>query len=198
VADGSHVICDYSGSTQTSGVQVFTESRTLWTATDSWGPRTPVTDLDTGYISYYCGNLAISADARVHTALMISPIYGNHHVYHAVSSDFGASWSTREQVDDDSTDKQYPDIAADAAGHVYLVWIDGRGGLWFSTNNPAAIADEQQQRVASRPNTAVVRRLSPGTTAYDAMGRRVVDPKPGVYFLRTGATAAPRKVLLVR
>jgi hypothetical protein len=197
VADSGHVICDYSGSTQTSGVQIFTESRTLWTATDSLGPSTPVTDLDTDYISYYCGNLAISADARVYTALMISPIYGYHHVYYAASSDYGASWSAREQVDDDSSDKQYPDIAADADGHVYLVWIDGREGLWFSTNNPAAIADEQRQRGVWRPSAAIVRRLSPGTTVYDAMGRRVVDPKPGIYFLRTEAAAAPRKVLLV-
>ncbi len=197
VADDNHVICDYSGSTQTSGVLIFTESRTLWTANDSWGPCTPVTDLDTDYISYYCGDLAISADARVHTALMISPIYGYHHVYYAASSDYGASWSAREQVDDDSTDKQYPDIAADATGHVYLVWIDGRGGLWFSTNNPAAIAEGQPQPAASRPSAAIVRRLSPGTTVFDAMGRRVVDPKPGIYFVRAAAAAAPRKVLLV-
>jgi hypothetical protein len=41
--------------------------------------------------------------------------------------------------------------------------------------------------------------LSPpnGTTVFDAMGRRVLQAKPGVYFLRTAATAAPRKVLLV-
>jgi hypothetical protein len=33
--------------------------------------------------------------------------------------------------------------------------------------------------------------------AFDAMGRRVLNAKPGIYFLRTAATAAPRKVLLV-
>ncbi len=195
VADDSHVVCDYSGSTQTSDAQIFTESRTLWTANDSWGPCTPVTDLDTAYTSYYCGNLAVSADARVHTALMISHSGGNHHVYYASSSDYGASWSAREQVDDDSTNKQYPDIAADAAGHVYVVWVDGREGrfqIWFSTNNPAAIAEEKPQRGVSRPSAAIVRRLSPGTTVFDAMGRRVVDPKPGIYFLRIETSAAPR------
>jgi len=41
-----------------------------------------------------------------------------------------------------------------------------------------------------------LRRLA-SCVAFDAMDRRLLQPKPGVYFVRTSATAAPHKVPLV-
>lgn len=158
VADREHIICDYTGSTQTSGNQNFTEARTLYTPPDTWGPCTPVTGLDTLYSSYYSGNLAISDDGRVHAALMISYLGGNNHVYYAVSTDHGASWSARTCVDDDTTsNKQYPDIAVDSVGYAYLVWQDERNHreeIWFSTNRRLAVEEDPKPQAPDITLTA--------------------------------------------
>ncbi len=47
-------------------------------------------------------------------------------------------------------------------------------------------------------STKVVRSLPHDAAAFDAMGRSVLHPQPGIYFLKTTAAATPRKVLLVR
>jgi hypothetical protein len=60
------------------------------------------------------------------------------------------------------------------------------------------------QASSPKPQPTVVRRLSAGAVAFDAMGRRVVNPKPGVYFVREEPQAASlkpqamRKVVLQR
>jgi hypothetical protein len=51
---------------------------------------------------------------------------------------------------------------------------------------------------SSRLPTTAILSLPNGTIAFNAMGRRVLSPKPGVYFLRTAINAPPRKVLLVK
>ena len=43
----------------------------------------------------------------------------------------------------------------------------------------------------------VLHHLPTGAIAFDPMGRRVLNPKPGIYFVRAAAAARPRKVLLV-
>ena len=42
----------------------------------------------------------------------------------------------------------------------------------------------------------IIRSLPRGVTAFDAMGRRVLNPKPGVYFIREAQAQAVRKVVL--
>jgi hypothetical protein len=193
VADSQHVICDYYG----SGDNGFTEARTLYTPPDTWGPCSPVTD--TLFNSYYSAPLALSADGGVHAALGMNYQNGRYDVYYASSSDHGASWSGPERVNDDTSgDKASPDIGADSAGCVYVAWEDSRGGIWFSTNHAAGVSESQEQRTFSRElQPTVCRRLPAGAVAFDAMGRRVLNPKPGIYFLRTRSTVAPRKILLV-
>jgi hypothetical protein len=44
----------------------------------------------------------------------------------------------------------------------------------------------------------VLRRLPAGAVAFDAMGRRVVDPKPGVYFVREEPQASSHKPQTMR
>jgi DNA-binding beta-propeller fold protein YncE len=43
------------------------------------------------------------------------------------------------------------------------------------------------------PEATVVRSLPAGSVVFDAMGRRVVDPKPGVYFVRAEPSAVGRE-----
>jgi hypothetical protein len=198
VADRGHIICDYSGNHPISA-----QARTYYTESDSWGSPAPMTNLGPFYDMYYSGALALSGNGHVLTALMISPPEQEHYLtYYSASSDYGVSWSDVVLVNDDtSCDKFYPDIGADSAGCAYITWTDCRSGgseIWFATNSPAGIAEQPLRRPDARPFATVVRRLPPGSAAIDAMGRTALYPKPGVYFLRTKATAAPRKVLLVR
>jgi hypothetical protein len=57
--------------------------------------------------------------------------------------------------------------------------------------------DPKPQATSRKLAATVVRCLPQGATAFDAMGRRVHHPEPGIYFLKSAATAAPRKILLV-
>jgi hypothetical protein len=210
VADREHIICDYTGRNENSRDQQLTEARTLHTQPDTWGRRSLVTDLDTLYQSYYNGaKLALSADGRLHTALMVCNLVDwQYSIYYASSTDFGASWSDRVLINDDTVgnNKFDPDICAGSAGHAYVVWQDDPGDraeIWFSTNDPAGVAEGQMPQAPSvslavEPNifrgttTIHVGALSPGSHRsplfiYDASGRLVRSfalptlrsPRPG-------------------
>jgi hypothetical protein len=201
VADRNHIICDY---TRSGNPQDITYARTLNTPPDTWGDPRLVTNLGSRYTSY-CngGELALSADGRVHAALMVRDFVagGAYLLYYTYSSDHGISWADRELINDDTmADKWNPNIAVDASGQVYVVWQDWRNGgsqIWFSTSNPIGIAEQPPQPHGRKPLPSVVRRLPSGSAAFDAMGRRVLHAKAGIYFVRTTASAPPRKVLLV-
>jgi hypothetical protein len=221
VAGAQHVICDYTGDPRYAD-HSRTEARTLYTQPDTWGSPSLVSRLDDTlrFWSYSNGaKLAISADGRVHTALMIIDSGGVNLTCYAYSSDHGASWSDLELVNDDSTESSWnPDIAADSAGHAYVVWQGGSGHVWFSTNNPAAaIAEQPPQPVGTHPLATAVRRvlylprsLDPSATSVliDISGRKAMDLapgtndvsrlSPGVYFVREQLQAASHKPQAVR
>lgn len=154
VADSTHIICDYTGSGSGSGNQNATEAHTLYTEPDTWGPCVPVTDLDTLYSSYYNGAKLAISPAAVHTALMICDLVNwEYEIYYAASTDFGASWSARERINDVTTNTQTdPDICADDDGFAYVTWQDQRNNrdeIWFSTNSPLAIEESPKPPAAS-------------------------------------------------
>jgi hypothetical protein len=83
-------------------------------------------------------------------------------------------------------------------------------GLWWADDETDSSVVLWQFYVAGRPRRdqvsqiaghgllpLVLRHLPFGALAFDAMGRRVLNPKPGIYFLRAAPTAQLRKVLLV-
>ncbi len=164
VADAEHIICNYTGTSSSSGNQSRTEARTLYTVPDTWGPRVPVTYLDSLHVSELNGNkLAISADSRVHIALMIFSLTAMQYgIFYGLSADHGASWSDRERVNEDSVSSQSdPDIAVDSTGFAYFVWQDGRNNrqeIRFSTNavtgmaeHPAPIARRSTLSISPNP-----------------------------------------------
>ncbi|MBM3331756.1 hypothetical protein FJY68_07900 [candidate division WOR-3 bacterium] len=81
--------------------------------------------------------------------------------------------------------------------NVYLIKTDSLGTVGVLEENPG------QQAVGRKPAATVVRRLPQGASVFDALGRRVQHPRPGVYFVREpqaqaqAQAQATRKVLLV-
>jgi len=226
-ADRDHIICDYFADPYRVGETLFVEARTFYTQGDSWGTPAPMTDLDPDHELYYSGEFAISGDGRVHTALMVRDTFdGEYNIHYTCSSDHGVSWSDLDLVSDDITvECWYPDIAADSAGHAYIVWYEpnaSHGEVWFATNAPAAIAEETSNADLRATNSGptVVRGVLflPGATSpkpqaislMDIEGRKVLDLKPGansvralspgMYFVREAQAQARavRKVVVTR
>jgi hypothetical protein len=58
---------------------------------------------------------------------------GDYHIYLVVSADFGRTWSKETRLDFNQAKNKpsgAPSLAADASGHVYVVWQDARHGGW--------------------------------------------------------------------
>ena len=65
--------------------------------------------------------------------------------------------------------------------------------------DPQGVEEGQQPRAGgSRPAATVVRGLPADAVAFDAMGRRVLSAKPGVYFVREEPQASSHKPQAVR
>ncbi len=200
VAAREHVICDFNAQRDSGGE--ITQARTFFSGPDTWGNPVEVTHIDSGFRSYCNGGaLALSTDGAVHTALMIFDPARGFDVCYTTSTDDGASWSERTRVNDTTTIIDNPDIAADSAGAVYVIWQDTRNRrneIWFSTYNPTGVTEQSGRRPEARTSATVVRWLPPGAAAFDVMGRRVLYPEPGVCFLRTATSSALQKALLVK
>ena len=221
VADRDHIVCNYLGRGRANRDTIIAEARTFYTQADSWGSPAPVTNHE---LLYHGGGLALSDDGRVHTALVARDTAdGPYGIYHASSSDHGVSWSDIELVNDDTTRRNTnPDIGADSAGCAYVVWEDFDGDrrtIWFSTNAPAAIAEQPTQpAITAQPSATVIRGVlflpkmgtvpegtvpTFGPSLLDASGRKVMDLHsgandvralaPGVYFVRSGPSAVSRE-----
>jgi hypothetical protein len=158
-ADRDHIICDYFSEPYRVGDTIIAEARTFYTQADSWGTPVPMTNLDSLHVLYYSGELAISGDGRVHTALMVQDTFDwDDNIYYTCSSDHGVSWSDLELASDDTTGSSwYPDIGADSTGHAYIVWYQpnyARGEIWFATNAPLGIAEETSNAELRTPNSS--------------------------------------------
>jgi len=66
-------------------------------------------------------------------------------------------------------------------------------GIILDFDPPGVEEGQQPTARGSRPAATVMRRLPVDAVAFDAMGRRVLDPKPGVYFVRTEPSAVSRQ-----
>jgi hypothetical protein len=213
VADRDHVICDFTGQSDLAHYGYATEARTLYTQQDTWGRITPVTNLDTFHSSCVEGaKLALSADGRVHTALMVFDIVnGDKLIYYASSTNQGVSWTAPELVNDDSAgNEQEPDIAVDSAGCAYIAWrrfMEDSTAIWFATNSPAAIAEQPlRPSIGVQQSATVIRnvlflpeassRRPRAAGLMDVSGRRVMNLRrgandvralpPGVYVIEAG------------
>ncbi len=87
------------------------------------------------------------------------------------------------------------DIETDAAGEPVVVYSTPDRGLWSATGTDVVGAEENPayQVPSHKLEPTVIRSLPPGAVAFDASGRRVVNPKSGIYFVRAEPSAVDRK-----
>jgi hypothetical protein len=97
------------------------------------------------------------------------------------------------------------DMEVDTTGQVIIVYSTKDSGLWCARGTDVVGAEESPKPQAPSRKLAatVIRSLPQGAVAFDAMGRRVVNPKSGVYFVRSTVCGEPsavaiRKVVIQR
>ena len=97
------------------------------------------------------------------------------------------------------------DIETDTAGQVFIVYSTQDSGLWCARGEDVVGVKEsrQPQALSRKLEPTVVRSLPSGAVAFDAMGRRVANPKSGIYFVRdegrgAGGAGRTRKVVVQR
>jgi hypothetical protein len=92
----------------------------------SFGTNLRVDDSLSG--GQWSSSIAVDASGNVYVAWHDSR-NGDFDIYFAKSTDGGASFGTNLRVDDSLSGKQeYPSIAVDASGNVYVAWQDSRNG----------------------------------------------------------------------
>jgi len=79
---------------------------------------------------------------------------------------------------------------------VYLIKTDSLGNVGVAEEDPKPQSPGRKLTATVLSGSSGVRQFA-SCVAFDVMGRRVLHPRPGIYFLRTTSTATPRKVLLV-
>jgi hypothetical protein len=117
-----------------------------------------------------------------------------------VSYNRGSGWSAPEVV---TSKTGYPeDIVSDQRGRIYVGFNDGHGRYWtcYRAARPGVGGNAVVKRSAVGCRASVVRALPRDIVAFDAMGRRVPNPKPGIYFVREAQAQAQalRKVVITR
>jgi hypothetical protein len=97
------------------------------------------------------------------------------------------------------------DIDVDTAGRVVVAYATQASGLWCARRADVVGGKEspKPQAPTRRLEPTVMRRLPPASVAFDAMGRRVVNPRSGIYFVRgeghrAGDVGRTRKVVIQR
>jgi hypothetical protein len=92
-----------------------------------------------------------------------------------------------------------PGVAHDVAlSGDYVYVADGSAGLQIYQFYGVGVEESPKPQASSRKLSAtVIRNLPVGTVAFDAMGRRVLEPKSGVFFVRSEPSAESRRPLAV-
>jgi hypothetical protein len=150
----------------------------------TWSEDVRLTNDTTG--SY---NMTVAArGATVH--VMWEALYGTSFIMYKYSTDGGGTWSTDTAL---TTAPDYWSVSPSAAMNgdaVHLIWTEFRdseyGEIYYKRKLDAGASveegvngEERREKVAA----SVVRSLPTGAVAFDAMGRRVSNPKSGVYFV---------------
>ncbi|MFC1594114.1 hypothetical protein ACFL38_02180 [Candidatus Omnitrophota bacterium] len=132
-------------------------------------PDVRVDDTETSSSSQSGPSLAVDYNGHIYIAWQ-DDRNGNLDIYCSRSSDEGVTFEADVRVDDTGTstsEQQRPSLAVDAAGNVYVVWVDGRewlnifsakstdGGATFETNVKVNTAGPVTTQPLTTPSIAV-------------------------------------------
>jgi hypothetical protein len=203
-ADGGYVIAGYTSSFGAGDMDVYliktnSSGDTLWTRTfggtdEDWG-RSVQQTADGGYI--VTGGTCSLGAGYFDAYLIKTNAYGDT-LWTRTYGGTGADWgeSVQQTADGGYIVAGTAESVGVGSANVYLIKTDALGNVGVLEESP------RPQVMRARFGTTVlsgapgVRQLA-SCVAFDALGRRVQHPKPGIHFLRTEATAEPRKILLV-
>jgi len=178
--------------TRTSPFEIYYKNSTDDGAT--WSDDVRLTNDTTG--SY---NMTVAArGAAVHVAW--EALYGTSFIMYKYSTDGGATWSTDTALTVTPDYWSVSPCATMDGSDVHLIWTDFRdseyGEIYYKRKLAAgAGVEESSKPQASSPKPAAtvlsgasgVKRLAP-SVVFDAMGRRVLNLKPGVCFVTENGT----------
>jgi hypothetical protein len=151
----------------------------------TWGDDVRLTNDTTG--SY---NITVAArGATVH--VMWEALYNTSYIMYTFSTDGGVTWSTDTALTVTPDYWSVSPCATMDGSDVHLIWTDFRnseyGEIYYKRKLAAGAGVEenhQSQAPSHKRQATVIRSLPAGVVAFDAMGRRVVSPKSGLYFVR--------------
>jgi hypothetical protein len=203
-SDGGYIVAGVTASFGAGQYDVYliktdASGDTLWTRTyggpDGDGGYSVQQISDGGYIiagitesfgAGLCDVYLIKTDANGDT--LWTRTYGG------TSDDFG--YSVRQSADGGYVIAGYTASFGAGSYDVYLIKTDSLGSVGVAEESPKPQVMRGRLGPTVLSGASGVRCLASGIV-FDAMGRRVLHPKAGIYFLRTPAAAEPRKVLLV-
>jgi hypothetical protein len=124
-------------------------------------------------------------------------LYNTSFIMYKFSTDGGATWSIDTAL---TVTPDYWSVSPSATmdgSDVHLIWTDFRdseyGEIYYKRKLAAGAGaeervkgEERRERVAA----SVIRSLPAGAVAFDAMGRRVLNPRPGICFVRSDGRGA--------
>ena len=168
----------------------------------TWSDDIRLTDDTTG--SY---NMTVAArGTTVH--VMWEALYNTSYLMYKFSTDGGSTWSTDTALTVTPDYWSVTPCATMDGDDLHVIWTDLRdseyGEIYYQRKLEAGTgAEESHQPQASshKPGTTVRHDFPTGPTALDVTGRRVLDPKSGVYFVtENGArrTVHARKIIIQR
>jgi len=88
------------------------------------------------------------------------------------------------------------DIEVADSGQVVVVYSTQDSGLWCARGTDVVGVKETPKPLAPshKLQATVIRNLPRGAVAFDAMGRRVLNPRSGIFFVREAASREPSAV----
>jgi hypothetical protein len=106
----------------------------------------------------------------------------------------------------DETDVVYRETSLEPGAYLAVAGIrdpirDILDSLYFWVVPMSGIQEGRPQAASPRPQPTVLHRLPAGAIAFDAIGRRVLAPKSGVFFIAVGGERSAlrvRKVVMQR
>jgi hypothetical protein len=132
------------------------------------------------------------------------PFQSNIDLYYSVSDDAGSSWLSASLRANDVAYSVQPyvawtsDLLADATGHAYLFWNDGRttsyyDNIYFSTNQPAAGVEAEPAHLVAGYSLRLIRNPGPDPALVLSHFEDTMDLRIEVFDLQGRSLGVPHR-----